>query len=627
MSLPSPQRLLDLLDIEQPIIQAPMAGISTPAMAAAVSNAGGLGSIGVGATSAAAAGEMIAAVRALSNRSLNVNLFCHQPARADAAREAAWLERLRPEFDRVGAEPPAVLREIYQSFVEDKDMLATLLAARPKVVSFHFGMPPPDWIRAMREAGIVLLGSATNPDEARLAASAGVHAVVAQGYEAGGHRGMFDPDGEDTQLGTIALTRLLVRELDVPVIAAGGIMDGAGIAAVLRIGAGAAQLGTAFVATDKSAADGGYRAALFSEAAHRTVMTRAISGRPARCLANRFTAFGAGVMPDDVPSYPIAYDAGKALHAAAKATGDFGYGAQWAGQGAPLARSVPAGSLMADLIAEFLKAFEPEELDMGGAQIRSETATEAPRARGADMKLEAVVIPVADVERAKRFYADLGWRLDADFPFDNGFRVVQFTPPGSACSIQFGTNITSAAPGSAQGLYLIVSEIQAARDELVARGVEISEVFHPGTPGAQFQPDGTSGRVSGPSPIARATAPSPRSATRTAMAGCCRRLPFDCPDAWMPTTRHSPRRLSSRQRSGAPQPRTASTRSGPASTMRTGRTGMPSTSSGNRPASRCRRDRRLARVTGSCSWRRPPLACEIAIWHAYGRGHNQGTTA
>ncbi len=107
---------------------------------------------------------------------------------------------------------------------------------------------------------------------------------------------------------------------------------------------------------------------------------------------------------------------------------------------------------------------------------------------------------MADVERAKRFYGDLGWRLDADFPFDNGFRVVQFTPPGSGCSIQFGTNITSAAPGSAQGLYLIVSDIQAARDELVARGVEVSEVFHPGTPGAQFQPDGTSGRVSGPSP-------------------------------------------------------------------------------------------------------------------------------
>ena len=117
-----------------------------------------------------------------------------------------------------------------------------------------------------------------------------------------------------------------------------------------------------------------------------------------------------------------------------------------------------------------------------------------------DLKLEAVVIPVSDVDRAKEFYEKLGWRLDADFPFDNGFRVVQFTPPGSGCSVQFGTNITSAAPGSAQGLYLIVSDIEAARDELVARGVEVSEVFHAGTPGAQFQPDGTSGRVSGPAP-------------------------------------------------------------------------------------------------------------------------------
>jgi catechol 2,3-dioxygenase-like lactoylglutathione lyase family enzyme len=116
------------------------------------------------------------------------------------------------------------------------------------------------------------------------------------------------------------------------------------------------------------------------------------------------------------------------------------------------------------------------------------------------MKLEAVVIPVADVDRAKRFYGDLGWRLDADFAFDNGFRVLQFTPPGSGCSIQFGTNVTSAAPGSAQGLYLIVSDIEAAREDLVARGVDVSEVFHAGTPGAQFQPNGTSGRVSGPAP-------------------------------------------------------------------------------------------------------------------------------
>jgi len=137
---------------------------------------------------------------------------------------------------------------------------------------------------------------------------------------------------------------------------------------------------------------------------------------------------------------------------------------------------------------------------MSNTPMSNEQATQTANAGTVDLKLEVVVIPVADVDRAKRFYGSLGWRLDADFAFPNGFRVVQFTPPGSGCSIQFGTNITSAAPGSAQGLYLIVSDIGASRDELAARGAEISNVFHAGAPGAQFQPDGTSGRVSGPAP-------------------------------------------------------------------------------------------------------------------------------
>jgi catechol 2,3-dioxygenase-like lactoylglutathione lyase family enzyme len=137
---------------------------------------------------------------------------------------------------------------------------------------------------------------------------------------------------------------------------------------------------------------------------------------------------------------------------------------------------------------------------MSSTQMRNEHATQVASAGMVDTKLEAVVIPVSDVDRSKRFYGSLGWRLDADFAFDNGFRVVQYTPPGSGCSVQFGTKITSAAAGSAQGLYLIVSEIEAARDELVARGAEISELFHAGTPGAQFQRDGTSGRVRGRAP-------------------------------------------------------------------------------------------------------------------------------
>ena len=134
------------------------------------------------------------------------------------------------------------------------------------------------------------------------------------------------------------------------------------------------------------------------------------------------------------------------------------------------------------------------------ANLKEASGNDATRDPSVDLKLEAVVIPVSDVDRAKKFYANLGWRLDADFPFDNGFRIVQFTPPGSGCSVQFGTNTTSATPGSARGLYLIVSDIEAARNELVAHGAKVSEVFHAGTPGAQFQPDGTSGRVAGPAP-------------------------------------------------------------------------------------------------------------------------------
>ncbi len=348
--------LLRKLGIRLPIVQAPMAGVSTPAMAAAVSNAGALGSIGVGAVDSETARGMISAVRSMTDRPFNVNLFCHEPAVADAACEAAWLARLAPEFARFGAKPPHELREIYTSFVRDDPMLRMLLEERPAVVSFHFGLPGAEKIAALQHAGIVLLATATNLDEARRIAAAGIDAVVAQGFEAGGHRGVFDPDAADEQLGTIALTRLLVRQLKIPVIAAGGIMDGAGISACLLLGASAAQLGTAFIGCPESSADAGFRAALLSSASKHTVMTKAISGRPARCIANRFTALADDSVGEMVPAYPIAYDAGKALNAAAKAAGEPGYGAQWAGQGAPLARTMPAAALIAELQTEIEQA-------------------------------------------------------------------------------------------------------------------------------------------------------------------------------------------------------------------------------------------------------------------------------
>lgn len=346
--------LIQTLSLSVPVIQAPMAGVSTPEMAAAVSNAGALGSIAVGATDADGARAMMAATRALTERPFNVNLFAHAPARADPAREAAWLEALGPTFEAFGAAPPTGLREIYRSFVEDDAMLAALLERPPAVVSLHFGLPGEDRVRALKAAGCRLLATATNLNEAQAARRAGIDAVVAQGWEAGGHRGMFDPAAPDERLGTLALTRLLVVRGGLPVIAAGGIMDGRGVRAALDLGAVAAQLGTAFVACPESAADAAYKAVLI-QGDGRTAMTDAVSGRPARCLRNRFVDLGEAIAAAR-PDYPIAYDAGKALNAAAKAKGEAGFGAQWAGQGAALARAMPAGELVAVLAQEMARA-------------------------------------------------------------------------------------------------------------------------------------------------------------------------------------------------------------------------------------------------------------------------------
>lgn len=338
-------KTLQQLGVAIPIVQAPMAGVSTPGLAAAVSNAGGLGSLGVGATNAAGARAMIEETRRRTSLPFNVNLFVHATARPDAAREARWLDALRPLFLEHGAVPPSALRTIYTSFADDDDMLAMLLETAPSVVSFHFGLPSSSRIAALKAVGCVLLASATSVAEARRVEAAGIDMVVAQGWEAGGHRGVFDPSAPDDQLGTMSLTRLLVRQTNVPVIAAGGIMDGAGVRAAMALGAIAVQLGTAFVACPESGIDEAYRAALASESADHTVMTRAISGRPARCLRNLFTRWDADC-GGDVPDYPIAYDAGKALDATAKARGEGGFGAHWAGQGAPLHRVMPAAALL-----------------------------------------------------------------------------------------------------------------------------------------------------------------------------------------------------------------------------------------------------------------------------------------
>lgn len=350
------QDLLSKLDIRYPIIQAPMAGVSTPALAAAVSEAGGLGSIAVGTVTPEQAKAAIAALRQRTGRPFNVNVFTHAPAQADPAREAAWLAWLRPHFARFGAEPPAGLREIYRSYLADEAMLEVLLEARPAVVSFHFGLPPQEHIDALKRAGIVLFTTATSLPEAMQIEEAGIDAIVAQGIEAGGHRGMFDPDTPDPALPTFELLEQLRDKVSLPLVAAGGIMNGAHIRTALYHGASAVQMGSAFIACPESSAPPHHRALIAQGEGLQTELSAVISGRPARGIVNKlFSEVGAAGHPP-LPDYPITYDAAKALHAAASGKGSQEYSVNWGGTNFAQARAMPAGELVAVLAKEIEEA-------------------------------------------------------------------------------------------------------------------------------------------------------------------------------------------------------------------------------------------------------------------------------
>jgi nitronate monooxygenase len=344
--------LLSLIGVDLPIIQAPMAGVATPALAAAVSNAGALGSIGIGTSTVDQVRTAIREIRAATDRPFHVNLFCDPPARVDPERDADWLAFLEPLFASFGAEPPSSLTNTSQSLLGNDALVDMLLVERPPVVSFHFGLPPAEVLTALRAAGMVLLGCATNLTDAHAIELAGLDAVIAQGIEAGGHRGVFDLDRPDERFSTMTLTRLLVQHLRIPVIAAGGVMDGAGIAACLALGASAAQLGTAFIACPESAADADYRRTLMSDASLNTVHTAAVSGRPARSIVTPYITATSNSTAPAVPDYPLPTSAYRALSAAALAAGNYDYGTRWAGQAARLARSLPAGELVATLMSE-----------------------------------------------------------------------------------------------------------------------------------------------------------------------------------------------------------------------------------------------------------------------------------
>ncbi len=335
-----------------PIIQAPMAGVSSPALAAAVSDAGGIGSLGIGAMTVEAARAAIRETRRLTRRPFGVNVFCHRSVTPDAECVTRWLDWLRPEFARYGASPPQTLRRIYPSFCDSNTPCDMLVEERPALVSFHFGLPGPAAISALRRAGIMLAATVTSPAEALQATQAGIDALIVQGYEAGGHRGISDPAAEDLRSDTHTLLRQVATCTALPLIAAGGIMDGHDIAAALRSGAAAVQMGTAFVACDESLASPAYRAALLTAGHSGTAMMSAISGRPARGLINRFTTLDTRPDRPAIPPYPYTYDAGKALDEAARAAGETGYGAFWAGQGAGRVRPMPAARLIALLAGE-----------------------------------------------------------------------------------------------------------------------------------------------------------------------------------------------------------------------------------------------------------------------------------
>lgn len=345
------------LGVRLPIIQAPMVGVSNPTLAAEVSNAGGLGSIGLGASTPEQAHALIRQTRALTDRPYNLNLFCHKPARFNHGQNEAWrayVAQWFPEFDAVA---PQALREIYKSFLDDRAMLEMLLDERPPVVSFHFGAPDPAWVAQLRAAGTVTLGCATTLKEAQLLQAVGIDAIVAQGYEAGGHRGVFDDSPhQDQHLGLFPLTRLLAAQTTLPVIAAGGIMDGAGINAALALGACGVQMGTAFILCPESSATPEHRAAFATAEVYETRVTRYLSGRPARGFANRLYLESAGANVPPPAEYPLAYDLAKALHAAAVLKGNHDFAAQWAGQGAPLARALPAAQLIHTLADEMRTA-------------------------------------------------------------------------------------------------------------------------------------------------------------------------------------------------------------------------------------------------------------------------------
>ncbi len=342
------RRLLDLFGVEHPMLQAPMAGVTSPQMAIATSEAGALGSIAAAMLTPEGTRQELQMVKQGTSRPFNVNFFVHKPPAVDAVRDAQWRQKLAPYFGELGVAPDT---KGPSRAAFDASMCDLLLEFMPKVASFHFGLPDRTLVKRLKAAGILVLSSATTAEEARWLEGEGADAVIAQGAEAGGHRGMFLVDDILRQAGTMALVPQVVDAVKVPVIAAGGIGDGRGIAAALALGAAGVQIGTAFMLTPEAKTGPLHRAALKQANDNSTVLTNVFTGRPARGIVNRIVR-EVGPMSADAPAFPRAAEATQPLRGPAEAKGSTDFTPLWSGQAPTLAREMPAGSVIAKLVAE-----------------------------------------------------------------------------------------------------------------------------------------------------------------------------------------------------------------------------------------------------------------------------------
>lgn len=341
--------LAHLLGVRLPLIQAPMAGSQDADLALAVSGAGALGSLPCAMLAPDALLRELQRISAQVGAVVNVNFFCHETPAPDAGREAAWRARLQPYYLEQGLDPAArtaaSARAPFSAAVAD-----VLEGFRPRVVSFHFGLPSEELLARVRSWGARVLCSATTLDEALELEARGVDAIIAQGLEAGGHRGMFLSQDITTQLGTLALVRQIVRRVRVPVVAAGGIADARAVSAAMALGAAGVQVGTAYLLCPEARVSAVHRAALLSEGARHTALTNLFTGRPARGIMNRVMR-EQGPMAPDIPRFPLAVGALAPLRAHAEAVGSGDFSPLWSGQDVSGCKAIPAARLTLELAA------------------------------------------------------------------------------------------------------------------------------------------------------------------------------------------------------------------------------------------------------------------------------------